>query len=88
MFFVVVGYMTFVPEWLVGSPNLVTSNWLYLWLYLVFFNGLWVVIPLLLMLQSWNAMKIIFSKVKGGKNTSSQPVKTKGQTKGKKAKAN
>lgn len=23
------GFMTFVPEWLSGSPNLVTSNWMY-----------------------------------------------------------
>lgn len=34
------GFMTFAPEWLTGSPNLDTSNWMYLWLYLVFFNML------------------------------------------------
>lgn len=28
-------WMTFCPEWLTGSPNLNTSNWLYLWVYLV-----------------------------------------------------
>jgi hypothetical protein len=40
------GFMTFAPEWLSGNPNLDGSNWMYLWLYLVFFNaGLWVVIP-------------------------------------------
>lgn len=27
--------MTFCPEWLTGSPNLETSNFLYLWVYLV-----------------------------------------------------
>ena len=27
--------MTFCPEWLTGSPNLDTSNALYLWVYLV-----------------------------------------------------
>jgi hypothetical protein len=27
--------MTFCPEWLTGSPNLDTSNPLYLWVYLV-----------------------------------------------------
>lgn len=48
--------MTFCPEWLMGSPNLQTSNWLYFWVYLVFFNGLWVVFPLLLLLQSWKAI--------------------------------
>uniref|UniRef100_A0A8C8SLZ9 EBP like n=1 Tax=Pelusios castaneus TaxID=367368 RepID=A0A8C8SLZ9_9SAUR len=34
------GWMTFCPDWLIGSPNLKTSNWLYLWVYLIFFNGL------------------------------------------------
>lgn len=29
------GWMTFCPEWLTGSPNLNTSNWLHLWVYLV-----------------------------------------------------
>ncbi|TFY81140.1 hypothetical protein EWM64_g2877 [Hericium alpestre] len=28
------GWMTFCPEWLTGSPNLNTSNPLYLWVYL------------------------------------------------------
>ena len=27
--------MTFCPEWLMGNPNLDTSNALYLWVYLV-----------------------------------------------------
>ncbi|KAL8681377.1 MAG: hypothetical protein Q9186_002520 [Xanthomendoza sp. 1 TL-2023] len=40
------GFMTFAPEWLLGNPNLQTDNPMYLWLYLVFFNGLWVVMPL------------------------------------------
>jgi len=39
------GFMTFVPEWIIGSPNLVTSNWVYKWLYLAFFNGVWVIFP-------------------------------------------
>ncbi len=26
--------MTFCPEWLTGSPNLETGNFLYLWVYL------------------------------------------------------
>ncbi|XP_067669695.1 emopamil-binding protein-like [Haliotis asinina] len=47
------GWMTFCPDWFVGSPNLVTDNALYLWVYLVFFNGLWVVIPLAMLWQSW-----------------------------------
>jgi hypothetical protein len=38
--------MTFCPEWLTGNLNLDTSNWMYMWLYLVFFNTLWVWIPI------------------------------------------
>ncbi|XP_051016620.1 emopamil-binding protein-like [Acomys russatus] len=51
------GWMTFFPEWLVGNPNLNTKSWLYLWVYLVFFNGLWVLIPGLLLWQSWIELK-------------------------------
>jgi hypothetical protein len=40
------GFMTFCPEWLSGSQNLDTSNFMYLWVYLFFFNTLWVFIPL------------------------------------------
>lgn len=39
------GFMTFCPEWLTGNINLDSSNFMYLWVYLVFFNCLWVVIP-------------------------------------------
>ncbi|OAA60473.1 ebp domain containing protein [Niveomyces insectorum RCEF 264] len=39
------GFMTFCPEWLVGNANLDTSNFMYKWVYLVFFNVLWVVFP-------------------------------------------
>ncbi|MED6244772.1 hypothetical protein ATANTOWER_023779 [Ataeniobius toweri] len=51
------GWMTFCPDWLLGSPHLNTSNPLYLWLYLVFFNGLWVLVPILLLVQSWLRLK-------------------------------
>jgi len=40
------GWMTFVPEWLCGSPNLDTSSWMLTWLYLFFFNTIWVWVPL------------------------------------------
>ncbi|CAI4210246.1 unnamed protein product [Parascedosporium putredinis] len=40
------GFMTFCPEWLTGNINLDTSNFMYKWVYLVFFNVLWVFIPL------------------------------------------
>ncbi|KAI6027644.1 Emopamil-binding protein [Pisolithus microcarpus] len=48
------GWMTFCPEWLIGSPSLNTSNALFLWVYLVFMNSIWVVIPLWLMVDSYN----------------------------------
>uniref|UniRef100_UPI0037E980F0 emopamil-binding protein-like n=1 Tax=Semicossyphus pulcher TaxID=241346 RepID=UPI0037E980F0 len=51
------GWMTFAPDWLLGSPSLNTSSWLHLWVYLVFFNGLWVLVPVLLLVQSWSSLK-------------------------------
>ncbi|OWA52890.1 putative Emopamil-binding protein-like [Hypsibius exemplaris] len=56
------GWMTFAPEWLTGSPSLNTASPLHLWLYLVFFNGVWVVIPLALLVQSWSAMQTAFGR--------------------------
>ena len=38
--------MTFAPEWLTGNQNLDGSNFMFIWVYLVFFNMLWVVLPL------------------------------------------
>ena len=46
--------MTFAPEWLTGSTQLDTSNAVYLWFYLFFFNTLWVWIPLWVL---WEAAK-------------------------------
>ena len=37
--------MTFCPEWLTYNVNLDGSNFMYMWVYLVFFNMLWVFIP-------------------------------------------
>ncbi|XP_055500844.1 emopamil-binding protein-like isoform X2 [Leucoraja erinacea] len=56
------GWMTFCPDWLNGSPNLNTSNWLYLWVYLTFFNGIWLVVPGLLLWQSWLSLKEMHQK--------------------------
>ncbi|KAM0712843.1 hypothetical protein Q7P35_000292 [Cladosporium inversicolor] len=50
------GWMTFVPEWLSGSPNLDTSNWMFTWLYLFFFNTLWVWIPLWILYDSYGTI--------------------------------
>ncbi|KAI5289614.1 hypothetical protein KEM54_003563 [Ascosphaera aggregata] len=47
------GWMTFAPEWLTGCPSLTTENPVYLWLYLVFFNGIWVVVPLWVLYKAW-----------------------------------
>ena len=56
------GFMTFAPEWLTGSQNLDTSNFMFLWVYLVFFNVLWVFFPLYALYISFidigNAMKV------------------------------
>lgn len=49
--------MTFAPEWLTGSPNLNTSNPMYFWFYLLFFNaGLWVVVPTWVLWESYHAI--------------------------------
>ncbi len=37
--------MTFCPEWLTHNANLDSSNFMYLWVYLVFFNMIWVFLP-------------------------------------------
>jgi hypothetical protein len=47
------GWMTFCPEWVEGSPNLSGKDPVLFWIYLVFMNGLWVVIPALLLWDSF-----------------------------------
>ena len=54
-------WMTFCPEWLIGSPSLDTSNALYLWVYLfvspsVTFHFLSVLMPLFFHDQFMNVM--------------------------------
>ncbi|XP_062907176.1 emopamil-binding protein-like [Mobula hypostoma] len=56
------GWMTFCPEWLTGNPNLNTGNWFYLWVYLAFFNGVWLVVPGLLLWHSWLSLKEMHQK--------------------------
>ncbi|KAJ5225671.1 hypothetical protein N7468_006896 [Penicillium chermesinum] len=48
------GFMTFAPEWLTGSEALATQDPVYLWLYLFFFNTLWVWMPIWVL---WEAGK-------------------------------
>ncbi|KAH6892129.1 Emopamil-binding protein [Thelonectria olida] len=62
------GFMTFCPEWLVGNLNLDTSNFMYLWVYLVFFNTLWVWIPLWVIWYSVRDISNAFSVRDARKN--------------------
>jgi hypothetical protein len=52
--------MTFAPEWLTGSTGLETGNAVYLWFYLVFFNILWVWIPLWVLYEAAKEVKGAF----------------------------
>ncbi|KAM7444382.1 hypothetical protein ABFA07_007048 [Porites harrisoni] len=69
------GWMTFCPEWLVGSPSLDTSFRLYFWLYLVFFNGLWVIFPLLLLWHSWKGLEVMYKSMTTTTTTSKKKKK-------------
>lgn len=55
------GFMTFCPEWLTGNQFLDSSNFMYLWVYLVFFNMLWVFIPFYAIYVSWNSINAAFT---------------------------
>ncbi|PAA69889.1 hypothetical protein BOX15_Mlig009609g1 [Macrostomum lignano] len=57
-------WMTFAPEWLSGNKNL-TDDPFKVWFHLFFFNFLWVVFPLLMLIQSYKALshpKVIQSR--------------------------
>lgn len=73
------GWMTFVPELLVGSQNLETSNFIFLYIYLIFYNGIWVVVPFLLLYQSWFDLKALSTSgaatpITSGVLTSARPT--------------
>lgn len=59
------GFMTFAPEWLSGSSNLDTSNFMYLWVYLFFFNTLWVWFPLWILYESYRNILLAFARASG-----------------------
>lgn len=59
------GFMTFAPEWLSGNPNLDTSNFMYLWVYLVFFNMLWVWFPSWVLYEAYNNISLAFARASG-----------------------
>lgn len=52
--------MTFCPEWLTGNQNLDGSNFMFLWVYLVFFNMLWVFLPLYALYHGFVDMREAF----------------------------
>jgi len=39
-----------------GSPNLDTSNWMFTWLYLFFFNTIWVWVPLWILYDTYKSI--------------------------------
>ena len=57
--------MTFAPELLSGSPNLDTSNFMYLWVYLVFFNMLWVWFPFWVLYEAYHNISLAFARASG-----------------------
>ncbi|KAI4163639.1 MAG: hypothetical protein LQ342_002673 [Letrouitia transgressa] len=59
------GFMTFAPEWLSGSTNLDTSNAMYKWVYLFFFNMLWVWFPSWVLYEAYGAIYFAFNRVDG-----------------------
>lgn len=63
-----IGFMTFCPEWLTGNINLDSSNFMYMWVYLVFFNMLWVFIPLYAVYYSINEISSAFAARVAKKN--------------------
>ncbi|PYH95252.1 EBP-domain-containing protein [Aspergillus ellipticus CBS 707.79] len=65
------GFMTFVPEWLTGSPALNTSSVVYWFLYLFFFNFTWVLFPAWVLWQAYKEIKASFSRSETGGGSSS-----------------
>jgi hypothetical protein len=54
------GFMTFAPEWLSANSQLDGSNPVFLWLYLVFFNMLWVFVPFWVLVEAYKELKAAF----------------------------
>ena len=61
------GWMTFAPEWIEGSPSLVSrDDALRWWVHLLFMNGLWVLIPGVLLAESCVQITRACAKAKRG----------------------
>ena len=72
------GWMTFAPEWLVGSGALRTDDWLLCWVYLVVMNLVGVVVPAGLMWDSWQVVQSCLRQSKDGTVVERGKVRTKG----------
>ncbi|XP_072034047.1 emopamil-binding protein-like [Amphiura filiformis] len=59
--------MYFGAEMWSGCENLATDDKYYFWVYLIFFNFLWVIFPLLLLWQSWNAIRDVYKRAERNK---------------------
>nr|KMM70785.1 hypothetical protein CPAG_07096 [Coccidioides posadasii RMSCC 3488] len=62
------GFMTFAPEWLSGNTALETNDHVYLWVYLVFFNMLWVFVPIWVLWAGWSEVHGAFVGAASGLN--------------------
>lgn len=69
------GFMTFGPEWLSGNSALETNDPVFLWLYLVFFNILWVVVPAWVLHAAWSELRNAFVKAAGSADAGSKKLK-------------
>ena len=54
------GFMTFAPEWLSANSSLATEDPVYLWLYLFFFNTIWVFIPAWILYEGYQQLSDAF----------------------------
>ena len=67
------GFMTFCPEWLANSPNLMPdgSNFILFWIYLFFMNVLWVIVPFILLWESFVYLSDASDKTSPGSSSPS-----------------
>ncbi|KAK4532903.1 hypothetical protein CCYA_CCYA14G3760 [Cyanidiococcus yangmingshanensis] len=67
-------WMTFGPEWLTGSRELNPLNsWVHKWVYLFFANVLWIVIPLILLIESYGVLMDACDRSKSHRRTDKLP---------------
>jgi Sec-independent protein secretion pathway component TatC len=67
--------MTFAPEWVEGSPSLVgRDDTLRFWVHLAFMNGLWVLVPAILLAESCVQITAACAKAKTGAAPAALPA--------------